>query len=70
MIGGDQQDILVIFVGINAGDTIFLLISGFDGDGELVQIYVVLTVIAIIVVFMIFTTLTTCIEIPTWDILF
>ena len=70
MIGGDQQDVLVILVGINASDTIFLLISGFDGDGALDKIYVVLTIIANILVFMIFTTFTTCIEIPTWDILF
>ena len=69
-IGGDQQDVLVILVGINASVTFFLLISGFDGDGALDQIYVVLTIIAIILVFMIFTTFTTCIEISTWDIPF
>ena len=63
-IGGDQQDTLVILMGVNAGD-----ISGTDGVGALDQIYVVFTIITFIN-FVIFTTFTICIEVLTWDILF
>ena len=63
-IGDDQQDNLVILMGINGGD-----ISGTDGVGALDQIYVVFTIITFIN-FVIFTTFTICIEVLTWDILF
>ena len=67
-IGGDQQDNLVILMGINAGD-----ISGTDGVGALDQIYIVFTIITfvtVVVVFVIFVSFTIRIEFLTWDILF
>jgi len=67
-IGGDQQDNLVILMGINEGD-----ISVTDGVGALDQISIVFTIITfitVIVVFVIFITFTIRIEFLTWDIFF
>ena len=67
-IGDDQQDNLVILMGINGGD-----ISGTDGVGALDQIYVVFTIITfikVLVVFVLFISFTIRIEFLTWDILF